>query len=71
MSWICKIFGHETPMQRRKGWFSPGQEYAHFGRWQPMDATGVQHRQIVYNCDRCGEKDIPLCRIHLPRPEQR
>ena len=70
MSIWCKIFGHEEPMQRASGWYSPGEEYAQLGKWRPTDGIGITHANVVYTCDRCGEENIPLCRIHLPKEPQ-
>jgi len=62
---FCFLFGHQPPIYAKKGWFSPGEEYAKEIRVGPTDGIGRVHAAIVSACPRCGYK-FTLCRIHLP-----
>lgn len=68
MSILCKMFGHQPPVYGRKGWWSPGEEYA-VVHVQARDGIGREHATVNAECPRCG-KEFRLCRIHIPRIRQ-
>lgn len=65
---ICKIFGHQPPVYARKGWYSPGEQYAQLTSRQ-VDGIGRVHCTVASECPRCGDKFV-LCRVHLPQGDQ-
>jgi len=65
MNILCKIFGHKPPIYAKKGWYSPGEEYAKVDKNIIKDGVGTQHAKIYSECPRC-EEVFMLCRIHLP-----
>lgn len=65
MNILCKIFGHKPPVYAKKGWFSPGEEYAKVEKNIITDGIGRKHAVIKSKCPRCGI-EFKLCRIHLP-----
>ena len=67
MNILCKLFGHKPPVYGRKGWWSPGEEYAVVDRHPYADGTGRLHASVTAECPRCNQK-FRLCRIHLPQP---
>lgn len=62
---LCKLFGHQPPVYAKKGWYSPGEEYARV-RVGTTDGVGTTHAEVFGKCARC-EREFKLCRIHLPR----
>ena len=66
MNIICKLFGHQPPVYGKRGWWSPGEEYAKVGSNIEIDGTGREHATIISECPRCKTK-FKLCRIHLPK----
>lgn len=64
---LCRLFGHQPPVYAEKGWWSPGQEYAHIASTE-IDGLNVRHATIEGKCARCGEQ-FRICRIHLPSPK--
>jgi len=62
---LCSIFGHKPPVYAKKGWFSPGQEYAKVHKNITIDGIGRQHADVYSECPRCKES-FKLCKIHLP-----
>jgi len=62
---VCKIVGHQPPVYGRKGWWSPGEEYAKV-RLDGRDGIGREHAEVVGECPRCGES-YRVCRIHVPK----
>lgn len=68
MNILCKIFGHQPPVYAKKGWFSPGEEYARVDSNIIIDGIGRKHAIVTSECPRCKTK-FKLCRIHLPRDE--
>lgn len=62
---VCKIVGHQPPVYGRKGWWSPGEEYAKV-RLDGRDGIGREHAEVVGECPRCGES-YRVCRIHVPQ----
>jgi len=65
MKILCKIFGHLPPVYAKKGWYSPGEEYAKVDSNIVTDGIGCRHAIVKSECPRCGE-EFKLCRIHLP-----
>lgn len=65
MSLRCQLFGHKPPVYSRRGWWSPGNEYANPPHSIQIDGTGRVHAVIDGECARCG-RTVRLCRIHLP-----
>ena len=63
---LCKIFGHKPPVYKKKGWYSPGEEYAKLGPSIVTDGIGRKHAIVYSDCARC-RKEFKLCRIHLPK----
>lgn len=61
---ICNIFGHQPPTCGRKGWWSPGEEYAKV-RLDGRDGIGREHAAVIGECPRCGVI-YRVCRIHVP-----
>lgn len=68
MNWLCKMVGHKPPVYAKKGWYSPGEEYAKV-QFHAEDNIGRQHALVYAECARCGEK-FTVCRIHLPQRPQ-
>ncbi len=66
MNILCKLFGHQPPIYAKKGWYSPGEEYARVER-AGVDGCGVEHATVHSECPRCGEV-FKLARIHIPLP---
>lgn len=64
MSILCALFGHQPPVYAKKGWYSPGEEYARVSGDYP-DGIGRRHAEVYSECPRCGA-EFKLCRIHLP-----
>lgn len=63
---LCKLFGHQPPVYGRKGWWSPGEEYARISpNYLERDGIGREHVVVMSECPRCKEK-FKLCRLHLP-----
>jgi hypothetical protein len=64
MSLLCVLVGHKPPVYAKKGWYSPGEEYAdvHVGA---VDGIGRVHAEVTAKCARCGAEFI-VCRIHVP-----
>jgi hypothetical protein len=62
---LCLIFGHQPPVYAKKGWFSPGQEYAKVSKNIQIDGIGRKHADIYSECPRC-KKEFRICKIHLP-----
>jgi hypothetical protein len=62
---ICKLFGHQPPIYGKKGWYSPGEEYADKIERRGVDGTGRNHGVVYSTCPRC-DKQFKLCRIHIP-----
>ena len=62
---LCKIFGHKPPVYAKKGWYSPGEEYAKVDSNIIVDGIGRRHVAIRSECPRCKEI-FKLCMIHLP-----
>ena len=69
MNLLCKLFGHKPPVYNKKGWFSPGEEYAQLDSNTIIDGIGRTHAIIISECPRCKIK-FKLCRIHLPKNEK-
>ncbi len=65
MSLLCKIFGHQPPVYAKKGWYSPGEEYADEVSRPYPDGIGRLHCFVYSTCPRCKQR-FRLCRIHLP-----
>jgi len=66
---LCKLFGHQPPIYKKKGWYSPGEEYATYATISPdimRDGTGRLHAVVWSDCPRC-KMTFKLCRIHLPK----
>ncbi len=61
---LCILFGHKPPVYAAKGWWSPGESYAHITNIC-QDGIRRKHATIKSECPRCGEKFI-LCYLHLP-----
>lgn len=68
MNILCKLFGHKPPVYAKKGWYSPGQEYA---KVEPcgIDGIGREHAYITAECARCYI-NFKLCRIHIPKEDE-
>ena len=68
MKLICRIFGHQPPVYRQKGWWSPGEQYM-----RPIvfatDNIGRVHAECRAECARCGN-DFRVGFIHLNRTQQ-
>lgn len=64
MKLLCLMFGHQPPVYAKKGWYSPGQEYAKV-KVETTDGIRRTHAKVVGECARCKEK-FTICRIHLP-----
>lgn len=62
---VCKVVGHKPPTYAKKGWYSPGEEYAEV-ILGPIDGTGLRHATVYGTCARC-ESCFRLARIHLPK----
>jgi hypothetical protein len=69
MSLLCKLFGHKPPVYGKKGWWSPGEEYAKLDSNIIIDGTGRQHAAVYSQCPRC-KQHFKLCMIHLPIKEK-
>lgn len=69
MSLLCSLFGHQPPVYAKKGWYSPGEEYATV-RMGGTDGIGRVHAVVEGSCARCKKK-FNLCRIHVPEMRQR
>jgi hypothetical protein len=70
MNILCKIFGHSPPVYAKKGWFSPGEEYAQAAPgYRATDGIGRVHVIIEGECARCGKR-FHLARLHLPKEMQ-
>lgn len=74
MKILCRMFGHKPPVYAPRGWWSPGEQYAHFKYHENSlgvvsiaraDGTGRLHANVYSECPRCGE-EFMLCRIHPP-----
>jgi len=65
MNILCKLFGHQPPVYGKKGWWSPGEEYAEVGNIM-IDGIEREHANILSECPRCKSK-FKLCMIHLPK----
>ena len=68
MSILCKLFGHQPPTCAEKGWWSPGEEYATL-KSHGVDGIGRKHGVVYSTCPRC-EKEILLCRVHIPEEKE-
>ena len=66
MNLLCKVFGHKPPVYAKKGWYSPGEEYAKVGSNIQTDGIGRKHASVYSICPRC-DKEFKLCMIHLPK----
>lgn len=64
MNILCKMFGHKPPVYAKKGWYSPGEEYAKV-RGDVVDGIGRHHAEVIGECARCKE-EFRLARIHIP-----
>lgn len=63
---LCLIFGHKPPVYAKKGWFSPGEEYAKKVIIGEHDGVGRTHAAVICECARC-DKNFKICRIHIPK----
>lgn len=64
MNILCALFGHSPPVYRKKGWYSPGEEYGYVVVGA-VDGIGRVHANIRGVCARC-ETEFTVCRVHLP-----
>lgn len=62
---LCLIFGHQPPVYAKKGWYSPGEEYAKT-LYTGTDGCGREHYLVLATCARCEEKKVTIARIHGP-----
>lgn len=65
MNILCMMFGHKPPVYAKKGWYSPGQEYAKV-RECGVDGVGRRHGEVTGECARC-KKEFRMARIHIPK----
>jgi hypothetical protein len=69
MNILCKLFGHQPPVYAKKGWWSPGEEYAKVNSNIEIDGIKREHASVYSECPRC-HINFKLCRIHLPRKDK-
>lgn len=65
MNILCKIFGHKPPVYAKRGWYSPGEQYAKLDENIITDGVRRKHAKVFSSCPRCNQTFM-LCRIHLP-----
>ena len=66
---LCNFFGHKPPVYAKKGWYSPGEEYAKVDGNIVTDGIDRKHTTVSSICPRCNET-FKHCRIHLPKEEK-